>query len=288
MFKGLTLFDFLLVKGRRLFFLKSSCHTELVEVFSKNNVNRFFRLVVFCFWLVSCNSENAPDCFQNAGDLIRVETVVPSFSSITVFENLNVVLKQGEEQKVELETGEFLLNDVSAEVEGNRLVLRNENICNYVRAYGLTTVYVTSPNIEEIRSSTGLLISSDGVLNYPSLSLISESFNNPETETTDGSFELKLASETVSIVVNGIAYFKLSGTATNFNITIAAGDSRVEAENLIAQNVGINHRGSNDIFVNPQERISGVIRGYGDVISSNRPPEVAVEELFNGRLIFKE
>ncbi|WP_339339918.1 head GIN domain-containing protein [Croceitalea sp. MTPC6] len=245
-------------------------------------------MVVFCFWLVSCNSENAPDCFQNAGDLIRVETVVPSFSSITVFENLNVVLKQGEEQKVELETGEFLLNDVSAEVEGNRLVLRNENICNYVRAYGLTTVYVTSPNIEEIRSSTGLLISSDGVLNYPSLSLISESFNNPETETTDGSFELKLASETVSIVVNGIAYFKLSGTATNFNITIAAGDSRVEAENLIAQNVGINHRGSNDIFVNPQERISGVIRGYGDVISSNRPPEVAVEELFNGRLIFKE
>ena len=115
---------------------------------------------------------------------------------------------------------------------------------------------------------------------------MSESFNNPETETTDGSFNLELVSETVSILTNGIAFFQLAGTAANFNITVAAGDSRIEAENLIANNVNLNHRGSNNIFVNPQQRISGVIRGNGDVISSNRPPEIEIEELFNGRLIF--
>ncbi len=236
----------------------------------------------------SCNSENAPDCFQNSGDLIRLTVAVPSFENITVFENLNLVVKQGNEQLVEIETGEFLLNDVSAEVEGNRLVLRNENSCNYVRDYGLTTIYVTSPNIAEIRSSTGLLVSSDGVLGYPNLTLVSESFNNPETETTDGSFDMQLDSERVSILVNGIADIKLQGSATNFNITIAAGDSRIEAEDLIAQEVNINHRGSNDVFVNPQRRIGGVIRGYGDVISVNRPLEIEVEELFNGRLIFRD
>lgn len=238
--------------------------------------------------LLSCNGENTPDCFQNAGDMVRVEVEVSSFTNITVFENLNLVLKQGNEQRVEIETGEFLLNEVTAATEDGRLILRNENSCNYVRDYGLTTIYITSPNIQEIRSSTGLLISSDGILNYPNLSLFSESFNNPETETTDGSFDLELASETVSIVVNGIAYFKLSGNTVNFNVTIAAGDSRIEAEDLSSQNVNLNHRGSNDIFVNPQERISGVIRGYGDVISFNRPPEVEVEEIFEGQLIFRE
>ncbi|WP_350292878.1 head GIN domain-containing protein [uncultured Croceitalea sp.] len=238
--------------------------------------------------LLSCNGENAPDCFQNAGDIVRVEVEVSSFTNITVFENLNLVLKQGNEQRVEIETGEFLLNEITAVTEGNRLILRNENSCNYVRDYGLTSIYVTSPNIQEIRSSTGLLISSDGILNYPNLSLVSESFNNPETETTDGSFDLELASETVSIVVNGIAYFKLSGTTTNFNVTIAAGDSRIEAQDLSSQNVSLNHRGSNDVFVNPQIRISGVIRGYGDVISFNRPPEIEVDEIFEGQLIFRE
>lgn len=238
--------------------------------------------------LNSCNGDNVPDCFQNAGDLVRKTVDVPEFSKITVFENLQMVLMDGAEQKVEIETGEYLFNDVSAVVEDGRLIVRNENSCNYVRDYGLTTIYVTSPNISEIRSSTGLPISSDGILNYPNLSLIAESFNNPETETTDGSFDLEVNASNVSIVVNGIAYFKLRGNTNNFNVTVAAGDSRIEAENLVSQNVDLNHRGSNDVYVNPQQRIRGVIRGTGDVISINRPPEIEVEELYNGRLIFQD
>lgn len=242
-------------------------------------------LLVSCF-LFSCNSENAPDCLQNEGELVRQEVVLPRFDKITVFEKVALVLKEGPFQKVEIETGEFLMNEVTATIDGDRLIVRNENGCNLFRDYGLTTVYVTSPNITTIRSSTGLLISSDGVLTYPNLSLISESFNNPETETTDGSFDLTLATDTVSIVANGIAYFKLSGTTMDFNVTIAAGDSRIEAENLMAQNVELNHRGTNDILTNPQESVRGIIRGTGDVICFNRPPTVEVEEIFNGRLLF--
>lgn len=238
--------------------------------------------------LISCNGENVPDCFQNSGDLVRMDVDVADFSKITVFERLNLVLRQGEEQKVEIESGEFLLNEISAQVENDRLVVRNENGCNFVRDFGLSTIYVTSPNITEIRSSTGLLISSDGVLSYPNLTLLSESFANPETETTDGSFDLTLDVEQISIVVNGIAFFQLEGFAETLDVSIAAGDSRVEAQNLIAQRVELDHRGTNDIFINPQESVMGVIRGTGDVISNNRPPLVSVEEIFNGRLIFRD
>lgn len=244
-------------------------------------------ILTYCtLFLIACNGDNVPDCFQNAGDLVREAVELPEFTRITAFENVNVVVKQGLDQLVEIETGEFLRNEVSAKVEEGRLILRNENDCNFVRDYGITTIYVTSPEITEIRSGTGFSISSDGVLNYPNLTLLSESFNEPDAETTDGSFDLNVASENISIVVNGIAFFQLQGTTTNLNITMAAGDSRVEADNLISQNVSINHRGSNDVLVNPQQRISGVIRGTGDVISNNRPPEIEVEELFNGRLIF--
>lgn len=248
---------------------------------------------LFVYYLVtlllfSCNGENAPDCFQNAGDLTQRSVDIGPFTKITVFERINLVLRSGPDHQVMIETGEFLQNEISAIVEGDRLVLRNENGCNLFREYGLTTIYVTAPNIDLIRSSTGLLISSQGVLDYPNLTLISESFNNPETETTDGSFDLDLNATSVQIVVNGIAYFKLAGIAEQLDVNIAAGDSRVEAENLIATNVIVNHRGTNDIFVNPQQRISGVIRSTGDVISTNRPPEVSVEELFNGRLIFAD
>ena len=237
--------------------------------------------------LFACSSDAAPDCLQTSGQVVREEVSVPDFTKITVSEKVGLILKQGAIQKVEIETGKYLLEEVSARVEGDRLILRNENGCNLFRDYGLTKVYVTSPNITEIRSNTGLSIVSDGILAYPNLTLFSESFLEPASKTTDGEFDLKLESQNVNVVVNGIAYLKLGGTTENISLIIAAGDSRIEAQDLQAQNVFLDHRGSNDMFLNPQQSISGVIRGNGDVISSYRPAMVEVIELFKGRLIFR-
>jgi len=250
-------------------------------------VGKMFLPVLLFTILAGCNSENAPDCLQKSGDLIRKEISVADFSKITVFEKVGLVLKQGDTQKVEIETGENLLKEVSAMIEGDRLILRNENGCNLFREYGITTVYVTSPNITEIRSSTGLAIKSDGVLSYPFLEVFQESFLEPEALTVDGEFDLELDSRSVSVVINGIAYFKFRGASENLSLIIASGDSRIEAENLVVQNVNLNHRGTNDMFINPHLSVKGVIRGNGDVISSNQPPIVEVEELYRGRLIFK-
>lgn len=252
----------------------------------KDAINRMAMLLGSLLFF-GCNGENAPDCLQNSGDLIREEVSVPDFTKITVFENVALVLKQGEVQKVEIATGEYLRDEVSVTVAGDRLLVKDSNDCNYFREYGLTTVYIFSPNITEIRSSTGSPIKSDGVLGYERLTLLSESFNNPESETTDGEFDLEVDSQDLGVVVNGIAYFQLKGKTENLRLTIAAGDSRIEAEHLTAQSVSLNHRGSNDMFVNPQRTINGTIRGTGDVISSTRPDTVAVEELYKGRLIFQ-
>ncbi|MCL5245844.1 DUF2807 domain-containing protein [Cellulophaga sp. 20_2_10] len=238
--------------------------------------------------MYGCNSENASDCFQNAGDTIKEEIVVEPFTTIIVFENSALVLKEGPVQKVEVETGEYLRSDIDAKVVDGRLELTNTNGCNFTRGYGLTTFYVTAPNITSIRSSTGFGISSDGALSYPNLALLSEDFGDPEADFTTGSFDLELSGTKVSLVSNGAAYFKLKGTAESLNVVFAAGDSRLDAENLIAKTVTVSHRSSNDMLVHPQESISGTIRGVGDVISFNKPAVVDVEELYKGKLIFKE
>ena len=98
--------------------------------------------------LVGCDSENSSDCLQKSGDLIQEELVLESFSKITIFDGVKLVLKQAEEQKIVLETGENLRNDIRVEIIDNRLVAyNNNNSCNLVRDYGLTTLYVSSPNI---------------------------------------------------------------------------------------------------------------------------------------------
>lgn len=115
--------------------------------------------------LVSCNGDNVPDCFQNSGDIIQKSFAVEDFSAITVFERIEMVIKDTPEYSVTVQTGEYLMSDIEVKVENGRLLLRNNNACNLTRDYGITKITVTAPNLTEIRSSTGLPVRSEGVLN---------------------------------------------------------------------------------------------------------------------------
>ena len=122
------------------------------------------------FFIVGCTNDNAPDCFKAVGDLVKVEVEVADFSKITVYEGVQLIIKKGEKIKIEIETGEYLLNEISAVVEDGRLLLKNENSCNLFRNYNVTKIYVTTPILSEIRSNTGTEISSDGVFVFSEFS----------------------------------------------------------------------------------------------------------------------
>jgi hypothetical protein len=236
--------------------------------------------------IFACNSEDANDCFQTAGNSIQQEVEVLSFERILVNRDIELIIKEATDYKVTIETGENLINDVKAEVLDNRLVLTDNNSCNYVRDYGITKVYVEAPNLTEIQTSSQYEISSNGSLTYNSLSLFSEDVIE-STEFTVGDFRLTVNAETLNITSNNISSFYLEGTVNNLSVGFFAGSGRFEGENLIAQNVDINHRGTNDMIVNPQLTLTGIIRGTGDVISANEPPLVDVEEIYIGELIFQ-
>ena len=242
--------------------------------------------IVFVLLLASCNSENAGDCFQTTGPIIQEEVSLDTFDKILVNRDVELIVKDGTEQKVVIETGKNLLNDVEAIVTDGKLILSDNNSCNYVRDYGVTKVFVTSPNITEIRSSTQYDISSDGVLTYPSLTILSEDYNAPNTFTV-GDFRLRIDNTSFSVVFNNLSNCYVSGSTTNLNVTYAAGLSRFEGRNLIAQKVSIWNRSSNDMIINPIQQITGKISGTGNVICVNHPPIVNVEEQYKGRLIFE-
>ena len=235
--------------------------------------------------LISCDTENAPDCFQRTGDIVRKEVTVPNFTRILVNPNVEMVLKQGEESSVVIETGDNLINEVTARVEGDRLILENTNDCNLVRDFNQTKIFVTAPEITEIRSATQFDISSEGVLTYPSLNLVSEDFNE-DTGYTTGTFHLTMNNQNLRIIGNNIASYFITGEVVNLNVRLFSGTGRFEGADLISQNVQVFHRGSNKIIVNPQQSLKGEIRSTGDVISLNKPDIIEVEEFFSGRLIF--
>lgn len=247
--------------------------------------------LIYILWiglLFACNGENVPDCFQNAGDIVEQEFDVANFTKITVNPRIELILSQGPTQQVIVQTGEFLLPDIDIRVEGERLRLFNDNACNLTRDYGITKVFVTAPNITEIRNGSSLTVSSLGVLNYDNLRLVSEDFSNQDDLNTSGNFDIEVNSQNIDVVINNLSSVFISGTVDSLYVGYFSGDARFEGRNLIAQDVEIYQRSSNDMIINPQQSIIGEIRSTGDVILVNTPPTVEVQQFYTGQLIYEQ
>ncbi|MEN8186535.1 MAG: head GIN domain-containing protein [Bacteroidota bacterium] len=225
------------------------------------------------------------NCFQATGTTIKKEVNTAPFSKILVNEEIILILKQGDKQSIVIETGENLLNNIEVDVVDEQLILNNINSCNFVREYELTKIYVTTPNLTELRCSTNRYIQSDGVLTFPDLTILSEDWKNDDFLNT-GDITLNLDSEKVTVVANGISIFKIQGRSKKLNIVFAANDCRFEGENFKVDEIQVSHKSSNDIIVYPIGSLKGNIYSVGDVIAKKHPEIVEVKEHYKGKLIF--
>ncbi|WGK65452.1 head GIN domain-containing protein [Croceiramulus getboli] len=249
---------------------------------------RIWICLVCCLLLFACDSEEANDCLQTSGALVQQEFAVPVFTKIRTEQDMRLLLKEGPEQQVIIETGANLLNDVEVEVVDGVLALRNKNRCNLFREYEITRAIVTAPNITELRNGSGLEIQSDGVLNYPSLTLVSNTSIDVEGIRKSGVFDLQVNTERLIIRTNGLSVFYIQGQTELLDIRFDDEQPRLEGANLIAQEVQFFHRGANDMIVHPVQALRGTLVSTGNVIAVNRPPIVEVDAQFTGSLIFQD
>jgi putative autotransporter adhesin-like protein len=247
-----------------------------------------FLFIGLIFFLFSCDSENGWDCLQAPGNSVSKEYTVSEFTKIRIEDEVTLYLKQGDRQQVKLETGENLLSDISVSVEGNILVVKDKNACNLVRDYGITKIFVTAPNITEIRNSSAYDVIGEGVLQFSKLTLVSNSSAGPKTIRKSGDFYLNVMCEEFRVSANGQSVFYITGNTEKATLSFADEMPRFEGKDFLINELAVFQRSANNMIVNPQERIVGKIVATGDIISHNRPPLVDVKELFTGRLLFTD
>jgi hypothetical protein len=141
--------------------------------------------------------------------------------------------------------------------------------------------------LEEIYSKTDRNISSNGVLSFTNLTVLSlDKDADGESGAGTGDFILNINNSTLTIGNNNVSRFYLSGQTINANFNFYFGDGRIEAQNLIAQDIGVYHRGSNDMIVNPIQSVTGVLNSTGNLILKHVPIIVDVEVLYQGNVIY--
>jgi Putative auto-transporter adhesin, head GIN domain len=235
--------------------------------------------------LVSC--EKPSDCIESTGAIITKDFEVTPFTKIDIDKGVEVVITEGPEYKLQIKIGENQLDNINIRQDATTLNIKDNTTCNWVRDYGQTIAYITAPNIDEIYSKTDRNISSNGVLTFPSLKIIAVDKNGDgRNGAGTGDFHLQLDNNRFEIQINTMSRHYISGKTNEFQVGIYNGDGRVEAPNLIAKNIGIYHRGSNDIIVFPTESIKGKMVSTGNTILKNNPPIIQVEQFYQGVLIY--
>lgn len=244
-----------------------------------------FICVVSLLTFMSC--ERPSECIESAGATKIMDIPVEAFSKIKVYRGIEVVITEGAETKVQIQAGENFINDIEVKQYGNQLVFKDNSGCNWVRDYGQTKIFITTPTLEEIYSKTDRDISSNGVLTFPNLNIISfDKDADGESGAGTGNFILVINNNSLTIGNNNVSRFYLSGQTNNASFNFYFGDGRIEAEQFTIQNLYVYHRGSNDMIVKPMQSLTGTLNSTGNVILKNVPPLVDVEELYQGRVVY--
>ncbi|MGV9004620.1 head GIN domain-containing protein [Flavobacterium sp.] len=248
-------------------------------------MKKFTLLFLLIFVFNSC--EKPSDCIESSGTTVMKEIPVMAFSKVKVYRGIEVIITDGPIYKVEVEAGENFINDIEVTQSGDQLILKQQSSCNWVRDYGQTKIYITTPTLTEIYSKTDRNISSNGILTYPNLSILSlDKDADGESGAGTGDFHIHVENNSLSIYNNNVSRFYLSGTTNVASLNFYFGDGRIEAQNLVAQKIIIFHRGSNDMFVTAIQSIEGVLNSTGNLILSAIPTTVNVQELYHGRVVY--
>lgn len=231
------------------------------------------------FLLISCDENQL---LESSGTIVSKEISVSFFNKINISEGIELHITDDSQTKVEIVAGENVIGKVKFSVIDNQLFINAKDATKPFQSYEPIKVYISIDDLDTIYSSSQHNVYSENILNFTNFHLQSGLFE----DTASGEFHLEVNCNSLFVEDNRASFYNISGNVTNLSVNFYNGDERFEGSNLIAQNVNVFQRSSNDIIVNPQQKISGTIYSTGNVILKNNPPTVDVQVLYQGQLIF--
>lgn len=252
-------------------------------------MNKYFYILLF---IITTSCGISEDCFKGNGNRTTLTFSYDSFTKVKVYSGVGLVVKEGPEYEVRIETRDNIKDNIEVVLNGDMLVIKDNSSCNIARDYGVTTVYVMVPDgtinplIQELElhSKSEQIIKSEGVLHSPIVRLFSIGDDGDGSGSSD--FHINLENNYQLVVEsNMVSNFYIEGNCIEMLLNFYFGDGRFYGANFEVNTIKVYHRGSNNMIVNPIQRIEGKIHSVGNVILKNNPPEIEVEELFSGKLI---
>lgn len=240
-------------------------------------------LNVFPFFLLpfmSCNKENAPDCFQKGGEVISLQRVLPAQPQrITCSDLIDLELFQSDLPFLEVSGPKNLLPELITNYDNGNIEIRNENTCNIVRSYKprlKVKIGVNSDFAYLELNGQGEVFSSD-TLRTEKLEIMAQG--------CDGDLSFVLICEDLKCINHaGVSNFSFRGEGRKAEF-FHQGYGGMNAEDFMASEVYSNNNSIGELKVFSNAYLFAFIGSKGNLLYRGSPSQLDANVIGSGALI---
>lgn len=233
----------------------------------------------FLFLSVSCKKQNRCDCFKTRGETVLERRSLSSFNALRVFDKIDVYYTQDTSVTspyLEVRTGKHLVSNITTEVIGGELQIRNNNKCNFVRGeHNDVTIYITAPYIK--------YFTQDGVGNIFGTNTVKQDSVYCNI-INSGDIHLLLDILGIKTHTHGIGDIYLAGRTNSFFSNIQ-GQGFVNAGGLSTGYCYLYFKSNGEAHLDVTGQLDGEVASTGTIYYTGNPTVVNVKMSGTGKLI---
>ncbi len=239
-------------------------------------------VLFFLVSLMAASCSKMDQLFNNGEPVTERREVAHRFSAISMYNNVNVKLVQSTYPHLELTCPKNLIEKVTTEIEGDTLVIKNENEYNWLRSFDYSidlTVYYDS--LRQINfASVGDLLCTDSIKGIAEQTIDSTggfidtiTIHNFNLNINEGCGDIDLTFN-CNVVKNnfgnGTSKVTFRGKAEYTEI-IMRSYGVVHAENLNSNFVRVQSHSTNDAYVWARSKLTVWLYSIGNVYYKGNP-----------------
>jgi hypothetical protein len=229
-------------------------------------------------FLTQCSNDEGI-CIGTTGRTVTQEREAPAYHYVEVYDNINLFLTQDSTvNSIRVEAGENLVSGITTQIDSGRLVLRNQNTCNWMRRFDVpVNVYLTFTGLDTlVFHAAGNITCTNAWTN-----------DSVRFEVIEGAGQIDLNLNVFKSYLT-IRYGTVSVSASGFSqVTFISsqGYGPLHAEDLNSKFTYVYTFSPNDLFVRATVQLGVEIGNIGNVYYRGDPADIYTIITGKGRLI---
>ncbi|WP_163322460.1 head GIN domain-containing protein [Draconibacterium mangrovi] len=229
----------------------------------------FLSVIILSLFTSSCLLQST---VKGNGNVTTEERDLEDFNALNVSRGMNVYVTMGNDYKVVVEADENLHNSIVTELHGEELRIKAIDI---IRNASSLKVFVTLPQLEAAKSSSGSNVYSENILNVKNIDLAVSSGAN---------LTFSLNADEVNAKASSGSNIFLEGNAGSINAKASSG-SNIKAGDLKAKSAQANVSSGANIWLSTEEELQATASSGGNVFYNGNPSETEISKSSGGNVI---